>query len=96
MKIRFLSVAEREYQDAYDYYEEAVEGLGIQFGQEVIAALKRIENFPDAWQKISRKTRRCRLERFPYGLVYQKRTDELLVVAVMHLAKQPAYWVKRS
>ena len=31
MKIRFLSVADQEYRDAYDYYEAAVDNLGDDF-----------------------------------------------------------------
>jgi len=43
VKVRFLSIAEQEYKDAYDYYEGVVEGLGIQFKEELVIALKRIE-----------------------------------------------------
>ena len=93
MKIRFLSVADQEYRDAYDYYEAAVDNLGDDFKIEVISAIARIQSFPDAWQKISIRSRRCRLERFPYGLVYQKRKNEILVIAVMHLRKAPHYWI---
>ena len=75
MKVRFLSIAEQEYQDAYDYYEGVVEGLGIQFKEELVIALKRIEEFPEAWQRVSSKSRRCRLDRFPYGLVYCIKLD---------------------
>jgi plasmid stabilization system protein ParE len=95
MKIRFLSVAEQEFRDGYDHYEKVVEGLGEQFREEVIVALRRIQDFPDAWQRLSKNTRRCRLDRFPYGLVYQNRGAEVLIVAVMELTRRPNYWVKR-
>jgi hypothetical protein len=95
VKVRFLSIAEQEYKDAYDYYEGVVEGLGIQFKEELLIALKRMEEFPEAWQRVSSKARRCRLDHFPYGLIYQVRATELLVVAVMQLNKEPNYWVKR-
>jgi plasmid stabilization system protein ParE len=95
MTVRFLSIAEQEFKDAFDYYENIVEGLGDQFKQEIIVALKRIQDFPDAWQKLSRKTRRCRLDRFPYGLVYQNRANEILIIAVMELSRKPSYWIER-
>jgi plasmid stabilization system protein ParE len=95
MTIRFLSVAEQEFKDAFDHYENIVEGLGDQFKEELIVALKRIQDFPDAWQKLSRKTRRCRLDRFPYGLVYQNRANEILIIAVMELSRKPSYWIER-
>ena len=40
-------------------------------------------------------TRRCRTVGFPYGIVYQVRNERILVVAVMHLQRQPNYWADR-
>ncbi|MCC6142618.1 MAG: type II toxin-antitoxin system RelE/ParE family toxin [Candidatus Hydrogenedentes bacterium] len=68
---------------------------GNQFRDEFVTALHRMVDFPQAWQKLSKRTRRCRLERFPYGIVYQCRPDELLIVAIMHLKQAPGYWVDR-
>jgi len=92
----FLPVAEAEYRDAVDYYNGEVVGLGEDFCEEVIAALRRITDFPEAWQKLSVRTRRCRLNRFPYGLVYRIQTDCILVLAVMHLRREPNYWEPRG
>lgn len=94
MTVRFLSVAEQEYIDAFDYYEGIVEGLGDQFQEELLAAIARVQSFPHAWQKLSNSTRHCRLARFPYGLIYQTRPEGILVVAVMHLGRNPRYWVE--
>lgn len=94
-QVRFLAVAAAEYRDAVDYYNSEVLGLGDEFREEVIAALRSIADFPDAWQKLSVRTRRCRLNRFPYGLVYQKRPDCILIAAVMHLKREPNYWARR-
>ena len=61
MTVQFLRVAEQEYRDAFDYYEGVVQGLGNQFRDELLVTLKRIQDFPDAWQKLSARTRRCRM-----------------------------------
>jgi hypothetical protein len=53
VKVRFLGIAEQEYKHAYDYYEGVVDGLGVQFKEELLVALKRIEHFPEAWQRVS-------------------------------------------
>lgn len=95
MIIRFLDVADQEYRDAYDYYDGVVDQLGDEFKEEVTHALWRIKSYPNAWQKVSKHARRCRLERFPFGVVYQIRQDEILVLAVMHLHRDPGYWVSR-
>lgn len=95
MNIQFLALAAAEYRDAVDYYDAEVEGLGDEFREAVIEALHRIADYPHAWQKLSSRTRRCRTNRFPYGIVYQIRAEVILVVAVMHLKREPRYWSKR-
>ena len=47
------------------------------------------------WQALTARTRRYVITRFPYGIVYQIRANEILVVAVMHLKRQPDYWIDR-
>ena len=95
MRIRFLSVALQEARDAIDYYEEADPGLGIRFMGEFRSCVERIRTHPKAWAKLSKHTYRCRTKVFPYGIIYQIRRDEILVVAVMHMSKERNYWKNR-
>ena len=39
--------------------------------------------------------RRCRLSRFPYGLIYAVEGANMLVLAVAHLHRDPGYWRDR-
>lgn len=95
MKVEFLAAAESDLADATSYYNEQSEGLGYEFVAEVKETIGRIIQFPDAWQPVSRRARRCRMKRFPYGVVYQLRGDLVLVVAVMHLRRHPDSWKRR-
>ena len=92
MKARLLSTAEEELQEAIEFYEAAEQGLGAMFLDEVEAALARIEAHPLAWTPLSPRTRRCRPHRFPYGLFYQIRGDEIVVLSVMDLRRDPKRW----
>ena len=47
-----------------------------------------------AWSNISKRTRRCLLNKFPYGVIYQIRDEEILVLAIAHLHRRPGYWNK--
>ncbi|MEM7535577.1 MAG: type II toxin-antitoxin system RelE/ParE family toxin [Chloroflexota bacterium] len=96
MDVRFLSIAEEEFFDAIDYYNEQQEELGFEFADEVRRTIDQIVEFPDAWSKLSKRSRRCLVSRFPYGVVYQKRARFILIVAIMHLHKEPKHWQTRE
>ena len=96
MSVRILSVAEMEFLDAVHYYNTESPGLGFEFASEVQATVERIKNNPDAWTLLSRRTRRCLTNRFPFGIIYEQRQDEILIVAVMHLHRHPTSWSRRT
>jgi len=89
---RFTSAALKELRQAIFYYEQRENGLGAAFLDEVEATLNRVLHHPTAWHPLSQRTRRCRTHRFPFGLIYQIRTDEILIVSVMDLRRDPARW----
>ncbi len=96
MLLKFLSEAEDELIEAIDYYNEQKVDLGFEFDDEVRNTLRRILQNPKAWPPISKRARRCRTKRFPYGIVYQIRDNMILIVAVMHLHREPNYWKPRT
>ena len=92
MKARFTSAAETELLVAVKFYEEAENGLGARFLDEVEATVERILAHPEAWARMSPRTRRCRTHRFPFGIFYQIRPDEILILSVMDLRSNPKRW----
>jgi len=96
MNVEFLPPAVAELAEAVAYYNDQSEGLGYEFAAEVKQTIGRILQYPNAWQKLSRRTRRCRTRRFPYGVIYQARGDLILIVAVMHLRRDPDSWKSRT
>ena len=95
MRIEFLAPAEMELIDASSYYNIQSEGLGFEFASEVKKTIERIIQHPEAWTKLSKRTRRCRTNRFPYGVIYQIKEETILIVAVMHLSRDPQTWEAR-
>lgn len=97
MKIRFLYAAQKELDEAVEWYNDQSDKLGLQFLNEVNGAIKRIHSFPYACVEIEDGIRRCLVKRFPYGVIYGLDMDQerLVIIAVAHLHRKPGYWKDR-
>jgi mRNA-degrading endonuclease RelE of RelBE toxin-antitoxin system len=98
MKIEFLKPAEIELDEAFKYYESQLDGLGFRFQSEIAKSLTRINSYPNSYQKIGKYARRCLVQKFPYGVIYQFKQEAnlLLIVAIAHLHRKPDYWLSRE
>jgi len=95
MRVRLLLPAQYELDEAIEYYNAEVPELGNALLLEALAVIERIRQYPEGWHPLSPNTRRCRLRRFPYGIVYARLEDEIVVLAVAHLHRKPDYWRSR-
>ena len=95
MNVRFARAARSELRAAVRYYDGQRPGLGAEFAAEVEAAIERIKQLPEAWHPLSQLSRRCRTQRFPYGVIYQVKPDHILIVAVADLRRDPEHWKNR-
>ena len=95
MRIDFLDPADAEFIETIAYYNLQSDGLGYEFAAEIKRTLERILQYANAWTPLSKRTRRCRTNKFPYGLIYQVRSDSILIVAVQNLHKHPDSWKSR-
>ncbi len=95
MSYSFHPEAEAEFDRAIEYYEEREAGLGYDFVIEVYSAIELAVTYPKAWTIIEGDLRRCLVHRFPYGILYAEEGEDLFIVAVMNLHKDPDYWKHR-
>jgi hypothetical protein len=95
MRVRFLSLAEREMRDAYDWYDRQLPGLGAEFLVGLDRAVGRIRRFPESRSAVKDGMRRTLLARFSYGLLYAMETKAVVVYPVAHLHREPHYWTDR-
>jgi plasmid stabilization system protein ParE len=96
MKFYFHEDAESEFDKAVDFYENCQQGLGLEFAQEVYATIALIVRFPEAWSPMSKNTRRCLVNRFPFGVIYQVKSEAVHIIAVADLRRRPDYWLNRE
>ena len=95
-KYYFHPDAVAELHASVDYYENTLTGLGKDFAEEIYSAINLILQYPESWSKVTKNARRCLVNRFPYGVIYQVDNEEIYIIAIMHLHKKPNYWKKRS
>ncbi|PRM91572.1 plasmid stabilization protein [Aliarcobacter cryaerophilus] len=95
MKINILDEASAELDDAFQYYEYEQENLGYRFISKFTDVLELIKFYPNGWHPLSKRVRRCLVKGFPYGIIYQVREEEIIIVAVANLHRKPNYWVER-
>ncbi len=81
-------------QTAY-FYEEQKCGLGKRFIESLTDAINRIRRNPRLYPKVFNNIQKCRILRFPYGIIYRDKDDSIEIIAVMHFKRKPDYWKHR-
>lgn len=81
--------AEADVAAGHGWYEEQRAGLGLEFVEEVSATVDLVESQPARFPAIFRNLRRALVHRFPYGIFFVLTREAIVVVAVMHLARNP-------
>ena len=95
MNIRFLTLAQREVDDAVLWYDNRTEDEGREFLDDLDRAVRLVKSYPHAFIEIEPEIHRCLLARFPYALIYGLEQQTIVVIAVAHLRRQPGYWADR-
>ena len=100
MNVRVLEPAEDDLRFAVRRLERARPRWGDRLLAEYRNALENIERFPQLYPLVEdelpgREFRNAILERLKYRIVYEVRTTEVVVVAVLHTDRRPNLWHSR-
>lgn len=102
MNVQLLPAAQKESEQAAEWYEAQRPGLGEDFLLALDAAYEDIERHPHRPLRVElpnlegREFHQKMLRRFPYKIIYEVRASEVLVVAIAHVRRKPSYWVDRT
>lgn len=91
----FHSDAEAEMIAAAAYYETQQPDLGRRFLAAVQDAINRIVLNPRLYPTVELDVQRCLTKTFPFGVLFRERPNEIVIMAVMHLHRDPGYWKNR-
>ena len=92
---RFHPAALEEAGAAAAWYRERSPRAAGMFLDEIDHIIERIEGSPGQFPIHIAGTRRARLRRFPFAIVFREIGAEIQVVAVAHGHRLPGYWRKR-
>ena len=95
MRARFLKAAQDEVDEAVAYFDEQRAGLGDRFVQDLLATLTVIVGYPLSGKPLGKLVRKFRLRAFSYNLIYVIDEADIIIVAVAHHRRRPAYWQAR-
>jgi plasmid stabilization system protein ParE len=95
--IVFHPEALAEIERAVDWYNGQRAGLGAELADEIAGVLVAIAEAPASFARDPHvaDARRALLARFPYAVVFSIEGDDLLVAALAHGKRRPAYYVRR-
>ena len=87
--------AEAEVAEAVPWYERHDAELALDFANAVDEGMAAVQQAPLQYPAIHRDVRRCIIRRFPYGLFFVPGPNELQVLAIYHLSRDPRGWQSR-
>lgn len=84
--------AAEEIKQTTAFYNKQQAGLEKRFIEDLEDGIERICAHPLRYKIVEGEVRKCRLEHFPYLLIYQVQGEQVEIIALMHLRREPDYW----
>ncbi|MEZ5415486.1 MAG: type II toxin-antitoxin system RelE/ParE family toxin [Opitutaceae bacterium] len=91
----FHREAGEEFLEALRHYAAVEPSLGNRFYDEIHRLITQACETPGAFRYIEPPVRRHFSDDFPYGILYVERAEDIWILAVMHLHRNPRYWQSR-
>ena len=93
--LKFKPEVYNDIKAAYDWYESQRIGLGEDFLLTLEESYSKITRTPKVYQLIYKTVRRKLLRRFPYGVFFVLKDDEIIIIAIMHTRRKLSDWNER-
>ena len=95
MKLKLTPEADLDAQDAIRWYDERDWALGDDFLRKVNDCIAAIQENPQKYPILHRQMRRALVRRFPYEIIFEIESDEIIIYAIYHCARNPEVWKHR-
>lgn len=84
--------AERDIRDAFLWYEDQSDNLGLTFETQISQTIDNIQKNPLKIQVRYNQTRVAFLKKFPYAVHFNIIGNEIIILAVFHTRQNPKKW----
>ena len=91
-KVTIRSRAREDIRETRDWYEERSPNLAVRFGREIDEVMLAIRDQPLIHAKIYLDIRRAMTRRFPYAIYFIIENGRIVVLRVLHQARDPQEW----
>lgn len=85
-----------DIQAAAVWYEDQQSRLGLRFLDELEVVFRRIVDNPRQFPCVDGNVHRALLRHFPYGVYFLAESEDINVLAVLHLHREPDMWKSRN
>ena len=92
LPVAYRTKVGRDLANGFWYYEGQAQGLGEQFLSAVNSAFDAIERYPEIFARVHGEVRRALVSRFPYAVFYRVESRRVVVLTVLHTARDPKLW----
>jgi toxin ParE1/3/4 len=96
VKSRLTPEAELDLIEAIRWYDERDQELGDDFLRRVYRCIASVERNPRLFPIVHRQMRRALVRRFPFQLLYEIESEEIIIYAIFHSSRDPETWKQRS
>src|SRR5438094_360820 len=93
--LELLVEAQAELDGATEWYRARDRQIAQRFVAETRRAMASIIEAPGRWPRFEDSTRRKLVRGFPFAVIYCGEPTKIVVIAVAHTSRRPAYWHRR-
>ena len=94
-RLEATAAVELDVEAAFDWYEGEEPGLGFEFLEQLRTSYKRILDHPLEYQHLRSGIRRALTRRFPYAIYFSIEAEMIVILGVLHTARDPEEWQRR-
>jgi plasmid stabilization system protein ParE len=95
-RVVFHPGASDDYAAAFVWYYTRGTALAFDFEREIERGIRLISQNPLRWPKFDGQRRRLVVRKFPYAIIYEMHSKDVVILAVAHGKRRPNYWRDRS